>query len=106
VTIGWIFFRAENLNDAVVILSRILCFSDGTSALDGSLSMLGAPGLAWKVLLVVTFLIYDPLVHRMARGAYDASLNSNLKLAAFALLAAMIVLFGFWGEVEFIYFQF
>jgi alginate O-acetyltransferase complex protein AlgI len=106
VTIGWIFFRAENLNDAVTILSRILFFENGKSAMDGELSMLGLPGLAWKVLLVLSFMLYDPIVHKLSRGGYDAKLSSNFKLAGYALLAAMVVLFGFWGEVEFIYFQF
>ncbi|MFN0030885.1 MAG: hypothetical protein ACKVOR_01855, partial [Flavobacteriales bacterium] len=106
VVIGWIFFRAENVGDAVMVLLRILTFSSGASALDGELSMLGTPGMMWKLLLVGSFVCYDLFAHRLTRGVYDTRLNSTLRLTAYSLLAAMIVLFGFWGEVEFIYFQF
>ncbi len=106
VVVGWIFFRAESVGEAVTILSRILFLEDGTSALDGGLSMLGVPGIAWKILLVGSFILYDPLIHKLTRGTYDLRLVSAVRLGFYALLAALILLLGFWGEVEFIYFQF
>ncbi len=106
VVVGWIFFRAENVGDAMLILTRILCLENGPSVLDGPLSMVGMPGLVWKILLVGSFVLYDPLLHKITRGKYDPQLPSALRLSCYALLAAMIVLLGFWGEVEFIYFQF
>lgn len=106
VVVGWIFFRAESVGEAVTILSRILFLEDGTSALDGGLSMLGVPGIAWKILLVGSFILYDPLMHKLTRGTYDLRLVSAVRLGFYALLTALILLLGFWGEVEFIYFQF
>lgn len=104
VVIGWIFFRAENVTDGFQILRNIFTLSAGSMSLPEDLQMFGVPGLAWKVLLALSFLMYDPWVHRLTRGQYVV--GNYLRLLVYSALAAMILLIGFWGEVEFIYFQF
>ena len=104
VVIGWIFFRAENVTDGFQILRNIFTLSAGSMSLPEDLQMFGVPGLAWKVLLALSFLMYDPWIHRLTRGQYVV--GNYLRLLVYSALAAMILLIGFWGEVEFIYFQF
>jgi alginate O-acetyltransferase complex protein AlgI len=104
VVIGWIFFRAENVTDAYSIIQSIFTMNSGVTGLPEDLQMFGIPGLAWKILLALSFLIYDPWIHKLTRNKFRT--GSYLRLLVYAALAAMILLLGFWGEVEFIYFQF
>ncbi|MFM9984138.1 MAG: MBOAT family O-acyltransferase [Flavobacteriales bacterium] len=104
VVIGWIFFRAENVTDAYYIIKSIFTLNSTQAGLPEDLQMFGIPGLAWKILLALSFLIYDPLLHNLTRNEYKV--GSYLRLMVYSVLAAMILLLGFWGEVEFIYFQF
>lgn len=104
VVIGWIFFRAEHVGDAWYIIKSIFTFHTSGPGLPEDLQMFGMPGLTWKILLALSFLMYDPLLHKLTRDKIKAC--SFLRLLVYGSLAAMILLLGFWGEVEFIYFQF
>jgi hypothetical protein len=66
----------------------------------------GSIALAFKLALVAVFLLLDLTLHRFVRGSYDGRTNHFVRLSVFAGLTALILLIGFWGEVEFIYFQF
>ena len=104
VLFGWIFFRADHLNDAVEMLQRIVHWTPQSELLPGEISRLGSPGILFKVVLLIFFLALDPLMVRWMEG--HARWNRWAMMAFFAFLAACIVLFGNWGEVSFIYFQF
>lgn len=106
VTFGWIFFRAETVHDAWTIVYRIINAEGADLAMPSDFLMMGTPGLLYKFLLVGGFLFIDPFLHRFTRGYYDQSTTSNTRLALYSFLAAMVILLGFWGEIEFIYFQF
>lgn len=106
VAVGWIFFRAATLEDAITILRRIIFLEGPGLQLISEFMMMGSIGLAFKFLFVLAFIAVDPFLHRFTRGVYDERTTSIMRLSLYAMLAAMIILLGFWGEVEFIYFQF
>ena len=103
---AWIFFRANNLNDAITIIQKISSLQFG--GITDSLSALsnGQTGRTFfKILLLALFIIIDPIMDSIIKNKTQLS-NSYLKWVIYASIAATLVLFGFFGEVKFIYFQF
>ncbi|NNC85790.1 MAG: MBOAT family protein [Bacteroidia bacterium] len=104
---AWIFFRANDVNDAFTIIHNITSINLG-SEISNSLSALssGQTGRTFfKILLLALFIIIDPLMDSITKNKIIIS-NSILKWLVYSAIAASIVLFGYFGEVEFIYFQF
>lgn len=106
VTFGWIFFRANSIDDAFKIIKGIFTLQSGKVAYPGELGRFNAVGMAIKIAIAVAFLFVDPLIHKITRTKDIPYLNSFLRMCLYAILAATIILLGFWGDVEFIYFQF
>jgi alginate O-acetyltransferase complex protein AlgI len=106
VVFGWIFFRANSVQHAWQIITRIATLAPSKEFIPAALSMFGPIGILLKAGLVALFLLVDPAVYKVSKGAIGVKMNSNLKLVLFSVLLAAIVLFGYWGDVEFIYFQF
>lgn len=106
VVVGWIFFRADTLLDAQIILSRIFSLGGSDLSMPTDFAMMGSFGLAFKFMLVLLFLSLDPFLHRLTRNIYDSKTTTFIRLLVYSFLAAMIILIGFWGDIEFIYFQF
>ncbi|MFN0032824.1 MAG: hypothetical protein ACKVOR_11755, partial [Flavobacteriales bacterium] len=106
VVIGWIFFRAENVGDAVMVLGRILTFENSSWQIPDLLQHNGFYGMMWKIFLAFVFLMFDKILHNYTRSLSGTRVQHAMRLGVYGVLAAVILLFGFWGEVEFIYFQF
>lgn len=105
VVLGWIFFRAANVDDAMYYIQRMLSFAPQTEDLPREIKRFGPYGMAFKVFLAGSFFILDPYLHRLTRGHYQR-VSYFAKMMIYAFLLAMILLVGFWGDVQFIYFQF
>lgn len=105
VVVGWIFFRAPSAGVAVSMIGDILTLRSQTEDLPKALSGIHPISLQFKLALVALFLLLDQRISAIATGR-NAKLSFVAKLLLFTFLAAFILLFGYWGDVEFIYFQF
>ncbi len=108
VLIAWVFFRANSLDDAFFILYKI-CMIPTELSLAAIKEGIFFQGSGWAMLinlvLVGIFILIDP--------AFDSQIkkikkNQNLRfgLVKSSVLLTLILIFGYFGEVEFIYFQF
>lgn len=104
VTLAWVFFRAENISEAGFIISEILSFNLDASALLEFTSVRGHGYYLLRILFVAGFIILDPWFETLLDQ--KTTLPVWVKRPLYATLIAVILVFGFWGEVEFIYFQF
>ena len=102
VVLAWIFFRAPTISTAATMLARV--FTDFRL---GSWSRFGDPYALAVALAVSLFLV---LTHLVGRGyAFDEGMhrqNQWVRWSFYAALVVGILLFGNFGEAEFIYFQF
>ncbi len=110
---SWIFFRANNLTQAVNVIQSIFEADNINIFLDGSLYNAGLDSKNWGVLIISVMVIWAvDLVN--AKGIYVRNIICNQNyLARWIIIAASvtgILLFGIWGSEyisgNFIYFQF
>lgn len=106
---AWIFFRAETVTDAFTIIYKI---ADSLHVKDFYKSLIffvGNPNYVGKIvfhlLLITCFVALDPIMDRIVKQRI-AIKSTVARLILYSLLLASIILFGFFGEVQFIYFQF
>ena len=105
VVLAWVFFRANQVQDAFTLYERL--FSSGWSISDlmGLRDDLNNGMFEATLVLVGLFLLIDPVYdawikrERVWPGGWQGQF-------AFATLAAAILIFGFYGATSFIYFQF
>jgi len=71
-----------------------------------SLALFGNVGMAIKVAMVAVFFLIDPFLNALTTHKKYVNMLSLSRMAIYSFLVACIVLLGFWGEIEFIYFQF
>jgi alginate O-acetyltransferase complex protein AlgI len=97
------FFRAATFSDSIVITKALTSSLFDFKDLWGFIKTNGGIRFAFSLLLVVSFLATDTWIFKQVQSEKTSSLQKYL---IFPLLIAFIFLFGFFGEVEFIYFQF
>jgi len=105
VLVGWIFFRARTLSDAVYILSHLFVFGDFAVS---DLWNLGIPRFQMMtafVLIPVLFCVDCILAGGLPLKQYVWA-RAPLRYACYCLCFYGIVFFGVFGAVGFIYFQF
>ncbi len=106
VLVAWVFFRANSLSDALLILNNM---SQLEFSLQGLMDI--NVKLGWgELMLVMLFIAGMELVHVLQISGRLASLSLRtpqpLRLAVFYGLLLSIVFFGVFNHTEFIYFQF
>jgi len=106
VVLGWIFFRAASVQDAFAVIGGIFTGQLSSWVPPDEIMTFGYWALAFKLGLVLVFMASDLIIHRLTRGVFDGATSHLFRLSFYAYLAALILLIGFWGDVEFIYFQF
>ncbi|KIC90168.1 MBOAT family protein [Flavihumibacter sp. ZG627] len=96
---SWIFFRAESLDDAMLIISRVFTFS-------GPLFYYN-PLMAYCIMAIAFLLISEILLERHGNIIWK-TYNSNrfLRYSSYVVLVLIILLFGVFDGGQFIYFQF
>lgn len=107
---AWIFFRAETVSDALMIIDKISDTQFSIPALKDSLGILAGSAknlskIVFIIILLVVFYIIDPYMDRISKGKVIIP-RSWMKHAIYAAITASIILMGYFGEVSFIYFQF
>jgi alginate O-acetyltransferase complex protein AlgI len=95
VTILWIFFRASNINQALVYIGNILRLQSGDSALG-----LNIAELLFSVLLIVVMMVKE---FRVQGYRIESDKKFYIYTAAMVFLC---YIFGVFSENQFIYFQF
>ena len=105
VLLGWVFFRAESFGHAKLILLKWLGLNDAGRPLSHLINEVKPGVFAITVLFAVLFFCIDPWVDRWIKR--EVKLPSRAFDYVFqAALVAVCVLFGYYGETMFIYFQF
>ena len=112
VNFGWIFFRANSLNDAVYVVNNLFS-SLGTqlsSWTNLKAAIVGYGLNQYELMLAFAVIMLMEAVHLMQRqGSVREFLNKKpliFRWAAYYSLIIIILGFGVYGEAEFIYFQF
>ena len=100
----WIFFRATSFDQAIQVMNGIVTFQSQGGALPGVFVPLSGQVIIGKILMLLVFILVDRRVTEIVLG--ERSMRSNRKIWLFAFLLASLALFGQWGKVDFIYFQF
>lgn len=110
VNLGWIFFRANSLNDAIYILSHLFSgLSFSTMGVNLGFSTMS------DLLKVIVLILIVEFVHLMQESGIGIFLVNEiierrprlwLRWSMYYIIIFAIVLLGVFGEVQFIYFQF
>jgi len=103
VCVAWIFFRASNLEQSWDILREIFSFSGSTKLT--FLAEVKANYFYTSLLLLLLFLAADTSVHRLIKQPMLIQ-NKLLRYSVFSFILTLFVLFGHFGNLNFIYFQF
>ncbi|AWO01174.1 membrane-bound O-acyltransferase family protein [Chitinophaga alhagiae] len=104
VLIGWVFFRANTVNEAFYSLREIINFSGYRYSLEGL-------GLNWMEIIVAISSIFGLLILEYIHSKYNLSSVIGtkplpIKWLVYCLFIIIIVLFGEYKGQQFIYFQF
>jgi len=101
VVFAWIFFRANSLDDAFIIISRIIDL-DTWSAFSLTLPGFGIWSLALSVFTIAFMILTEVFYFRKN----DNNTKPNYSLAFAAILLGLIIIIGKFDGQDFIYFQF
>lgn len=104
VVLGWIFFRAENMDDAWAVIHGISQFDFSGFLSEGFPKGTFKSWWLIRAVIIVGFLFLDTPISKIVIG--EKQLGLWPKYGLFALLLTMTVVLGNWGEVAFLYFQF
>jgi len=107
---AWIFFRANSLDDAFTIIKTIGQGEYSIQSFIDSITVLAEDPKNFSrtlfiMLLMVVFYLVDPIMDKIIKGRVLLS-KPYVKYILYSFIIASIILFGFFGEVTFIYFQF
>lgn len=112
VTLAWIFFRADNLPDAVYVLTHLLTGFEiahpGSFLAEGMLAIVMDWELFWRDLLVyiLPLAVYDMFSLKTDISAWLGQRNLFIRCAYIAAVLAVILIYGYVGQSTFVYFQF
>jgi len=99
----FIFFRAENIDQAFEIVQKLVSHNYQTIEI---MNLIG--NSKWQFTLVfsllIAFILLDKKIFSIVKE--ESKLSVLKEQLLFGTLIALTVMFGFYGEVEFIYFQF
>ena len=104
VVLAWIFFRANTIEDAFFVTKSILTANFSIAEFYAFVLKIGVGIFAIKILLLAIFIIVDPYVDKLVKGLIH--LPSKFNYLIYSSISASIMILGYFGEVDFIYFQF
>jgi D-alanyl-lipoteichoic acid acyltransferase DltB (MBOAT superfamily) len=111
VSVGWVFFRANNLSDAFYVLAHLprgwrTAWRDGLlGRLTAGVGVAGSE-LALAASAVALLLLVEAVQQRTGVGRLVARWPLPVRWAAYYAAVCGIILFGVFGHEQFIYFQF
>jgi len=103
VLFSFIFFRANDTSEAIEIVKSLFQFGMGWN---DEFSLISGSKLSFSIIIILllAFIVIDEFVFKMVKE--KTSLTFSKTCLIFLPLSISILLFGFFGKVEFIYFQF
>ena len=110
VCFSWVFFRANNLNDAFIIISN--SFVNNYNGINyGGLFKMGLDKAEfWVAVIAILVLILFDLFHKKKKAVkWLSSQNFVFRYLVYICIVFVIIIFGVYGDMapkEFIYFQF
>lgn len=104
VVLAWVYFRAETVTDAHLILGKVLSGDMQLSALRASFDDYGFKDVLGILMLVAMFVLIDPIMDRLVKDRKAVPVWVDFII--YPMLVALILLAGSFGKVDFIYFQF
>lgn len=104
VLFSFIFFRANNTTDAFYIVSEIFSLSGGKEALLAFIQSVQLSKFLFIIAVLFAFILSEKYLFQLTTGKYTLGAFGN-KLV-YSLIAVAVLVFGYWGETEFVYFQF
>lgn len=108
VNIAWVFFRAENVETAFYIVGRFFNFADYLNFRPNQLFFIGLSSfdMAWAFISIFLVLLIDFTQSELPSFTKTLWSRPSFRRAVYVIAVYVIVFFGVFGEVEFIYFQF
>jgi D-alanyl-lipoteichoic acid acyltransferase DltB (MBOAT superfamily) len=100
----WIFFRSSSFDQATSIIKGIVTFQSQPGFLPSVFVPLNGAVIMGKIFMLLVFVLIDRKATEIVLGT--RAIGSNRKVWLFAAMLASLALFGQWGKVDFIYFQF
>lgn len=107
VYLGWIFFRSQNISDSWMIIKKITVF-EGQFVFQEFISKLKVNSLEINTTLILLALFFaiDYIEYKFGLIKQINRLPKLTRYLVYAITVTMILIFGRFGETEFIYFQF
>ena len=112
VLVSWVFFRAETINDAIIVIEVIINSILDLSILQNAYQSLVNTQIGRIRLYVVTasilvLLLNHYLIEFRSKNIFNIfSIKPKLQWAVYYVIIFAIIIFGEFGQAEFIYFQF
>jgi D-alanyl-lipoteichoic acid acyltransferase DltB (MBOAT superfamily) len=108
VDIAWVFFRAESLNDAVLIIKKLFFSSYEFPSLSNmKLHLFGNLEFILAILTIGILVIFEYLVRGKGLDYFYSNLPEAVRMSVYFSFLLFIVFFGYYSyQFEFIYFQF
>lgn len=108
---AWIFFRANNVSDAFYISGNLLSGIDNWNQLSYIKETILSLGLGYKNFIVaIVAIVLMELIHIQQKNTKFKDVMTNkpfvLRWGVYYLMVLVIIFFGYFGESQFIYFQF
>jgi D-alanyl-lipoteichoic acid acyltransferase DltB (MBOAT superfamily) len=113
--LAWVFFRADSISDAMILIQQgfsglgtQLSAMDIRSIYQASVIAVGIPKMEFILsILAVAFVIAADLFAEWGPATNTRDRRARImRFAGYDLLVLMIILFGAYGQQQFIYFQF
>ncbi|MEQ8676107.1 MAG: MBOAT family O-acyltransferase [Aggregatilineales bacterium] len=108
VCVAWIFFRANTVHDAFLIIGNMFAFGDGWAYRWDAINVVsGELTIALGLFGILTVLLVDGLLKWITPDVRSSAKLAPMRLAFYTLLVFSLTLFGIQGPAQqFVYFQF
>lgn len=104
IAFAWIFFRAKNLEDAQIIISKIFDFKMYDWTRIKMMTDMKTISIYITFLLLIFFISIDFTMDKIVKS--KVFITKPKSIFIFASIFILILVFGFFGKTDFIYFQF
>lgn len=101
---SFIFFRANTTDESMTIVSNMVSDPLAISSLLSYFTEFGLSRVAFILALLGLFIVSDKWLSKLSSG--EVNIPRFYKYAIYSIMATCLITFGYWGKVEFVYFQF
>lgn len=106
VSFAWIFFRAKNIQEAFLIIKKIAYQFNFSAIQQIELLKVNKPSTLFvSLILLILFIFIDPFMDKLVKSRIIIP-QKTVSFALYAGLFICILLFGYFSDTNFIYFQF